>query len=45
MDIGLLVLLNLSSIPFLSEFESIGCSGREPLAFRSVLRLRQFLRT
>lgn len=45
MDVGLLLLLNISSIPFVYEFESIGRSEGAPLSLRSVLRLQQFRHT
>jgi|GEM_PF-1970982 len=42
MDIGLLVLLNISTVPFVSEFEHITCEHKQKAKLVAVLALRNF---
>ncbi|HEY0845685.1 MAG TPA: hypothetical protein VGE12_09960 [Noviherbaspirillum sp.] len=42
MDIGLLLLLNLSTVPFLTEFEHITCERKQKAKLGEVIALRKF---
>jgi hypothetical protein len=44
MDVGLLLLLNLSTAPFLFEFEKLGCRANVRPSLAATLRLSNFRR-